>query len=285
MSAAGLIDWSLKGLETEAAHLLPGFVAERVATIDSSNSELMRRARAGRIGPTLLLAETQTAGRGRMGRCWHSAPPAQAGDSLTFSLGLLLLPRDWSGLSLALGVSIAQTLDPVSVDRPGPRVQLKWPNDIWWQERKLGGVLIETVNIGSSLYAVIGIGLNIRRPAVGEFATPPAGLRELRVSAQAPEVLRSLLLPLLATVLRFCGEGFPAFRAGFDARDALRGREVMGVSGPDGTDAPAWSGVACGVDDAGALLVHTAGGMRRIVSSEVRIRPVAGLLQRPGAED
>src|SRR5207253_10851626 len=82
------------------APLLPGFTVEVLPEVDSTNSELMRRARAGQTDPVLLVAERQTAGRGRLGRGWRSAP----GESLTFSLGLALTPADWAGLSLAVGV-------------------------------------------------------------------------------------------------------------------------------------------------------------------------------------
>jgi len=74
---------------------LPGFAVEVLAQIDSTNSELMRRARAGRLEPVLLVAEQQTAGRGRLGRQWFSE------QALTFSIGMPLSPQDWSGLSLA----------------------------------------------------------------------------------------------------------------------------------------------------------------------------------------
>jgi BirA family biotin operon repressor/biotin-[acetyl-CoA-carboxylase] ligase len=133
--------------------------------IDSSNTELMRRARAGRTEPVLLVAERQSAGRGRLGRAWQSA----AGDSLTFSLGLPLAPADWAGLSLAVGVSVAESLHP--------RIRLKWPNDLWVDDRKLAGILIETASAGGSAaarYAVVGIGINI---VVG-FGLAPAGLGE-----------------------------------------------------------------------------------------------------------
>ena len=102
----------------------------------------MRRARAGQLDPILLVAERQTAGRGRLGRTWVSA--ASSGQepiaSLTFSLGIALEPQDWSGLSLAVGLSLAQSLHPA--------LQLKWPNDVWWKDRKLAGILIETASVG-----------------------------------------------------------------------------------------------------------------------------------------
>jgi hypothetical protein len=133
--------WYEDRIAAAVAPLLPGFTVEAVAEIDSTNTELMRRARAGLIPPVLLVAERQTAGRGRLGRPWQSAQ--QGGDdaaSLTFSLGLPLAPRDWSGLSLAVGVSVAESLDPSG----DAKVALKWPNDLWVDDRKLAGILIET---------------------------------------------------------------------------------------------------------------------------------------------
>ena len=109
---------------------LPGFTVEVLPSIDSTSSELMRRARAGLMEPVLLAADEQTAGRGRLGKGWHS----KAGQSLTFSLALPLAPADWSGLSLAVGVSLAESLHP--------DVRLKWPNDLWLHQRKLGGILV-----------------------------------------------------------------------------------------------------------------------------------------------
>src|SRR5690349_23392402 len=119
MSNSSTADWFQDRIAASVAPLVPGFAVEAVAEIDSTNTELMRRARSGRDEPVLLVAERQTAGRGRLGRAWQSAP----GDSLTFSLGLPLAPADWSGLSLAVGVSAAESLHP--------RVRIKWPNDLW----------------------------------------------------------------------------------------------------------------------------------------------------------
>src|SRR5690606_5318600 len=86
-------DWPLDTLREQLAPLLPGLVIEVLASVDSSNTELLRRARRGSLVPTLLIAEEQTAGRGRQGRAWYSG----AGDVLAVSLGLPYAPRDWSG--------------------------------------------------------------------------------------------------------------------------------------------------------------------------------------------
>ena len=181
--------WPAEAIWEAVAPLVPGFTVEVLPQVDSTNSELMRRARAGQTDPVLLVAEEQTAGRGRLGRGWHSA----AGASLTFSLGLPFAPVDWAGLSLAVGVSVAGSLHPA--------IRLKWPNDLWLDDRKLGGILIETASFGAGAgerYAVIGIGLNIfPRDGTG-LSTPPAALRELLPDCDAPAALARLAGPLPA---------------------------------------------------------------------------------------
>ena len=249
------IRWPAEAVWQAVEPLLPGFTVEVLPEIDSSNSELMRRARAGRTEPVLLVAERQTAGRGRLGRAWQSA----AGDSLTFSLGLPLAPADWSGLSLAVGVSVAESLHP--------RIRLKWPNDLWVDDRKLAGILIETASSGADRYAVIGIGINIApRPAEG-LSTPPVSLRELDPDADAGTALLRIAEPLVRTLQAFEQFGFAPFQGRFQARDALRDRAVVLSDGTAGT--------AHGVTEAGSLLVHTAAGMQAISSSEVSVRPAA----------
>jgi BirA family biotin operon repressor/biotin-[acetyl-CoA-carboxylase] ligase len=249
-----LMHWPAEALWEAVVPLLPGFTVEILPEVDSTNTELMRRARAGRVEPVLLVAEAQTAGRGRLGREWHSAP----GASLTFSLGLPLAPADWSGLSLAVGVSLAESLHPA--------IRLKWPNDLWWQDRKLGGILIETAVAGNQRHAVIGVGLNIALPpAPGGLSAPAAALRKLLPAIDAPGALERVFEPLVRSIQRFENAGFTPFADAFRERDVLVGRDVQLSDGQQG--------VARGVDETGALLVHTATGLQRITSSEVSVRP------------
>jgi len=254
------MQWPPEAIWESVAPLLPGFTVEILPELDSTNSELMRRARSGRTEAVLLVAERQTAGRGRLGRSWQSA----AGESLTFSLGLPLAPPDWSGLSLAVGASVAQSLHP--------EVRLKWPNDLWLYDRKLGGILIETASHGeggaSTRHAVIGIGINIAPREAAGLSTLPAAVKELLPDQDAGTVLLRLALPLVRDVLAFERAGFAAFRQRFLGRDALHGRQIV-LS--DGT-----SGTAQGVDERGALLVHTAAGPQAVSSSEVSVRPASG---------
>ena len=273
---------------------LAHFSVEVLPSIDSTNTELMRRAHAGRTEPTLLVALQQSAGRGRLGRQWLS----QAGDSLTFSLGIALAPQDWQGLSLAVGLAVAQALHA--------DIAIKWPNDLWWQGRKLAGILVETANMdpsnptsalanGAARYCVIGVGINLRTPPADGLRTPPVGLDAL-VSASAPiasghaashiatlhpstaaQALEAIALPLLRAVLAFEQQGFAPLQAAYNARDALRGlvvRAEQASTAHASTQTPV-EGVARGVDRVGALLVHTAFGVEKISSSEVSIRPMA----------
>lgn len=242
---------------------LPGFTVEVLAEIDSTNTELMRRARTEVLAPTLLVALSQTAGRGRRGKAWVSAP----GDSLTFSLGLPLAPADWSGLSLAVGVSLADSLHP--------ELRLKWPNDLWWAGRKLGGILVETAHPGtgpaSGRSVVVGVGLNLATPQLPDLpaaempAMPPAGLRECLPGLEAGALLLRVLPALVRDLQAFEALGFDAFAQRFAQRDGLAGLTVRSSDGLEGT--------ACGVGPDGCLRVLTAQGMRDVSSAEVSVRP------------
>jgi BirA family biotin operon repressor/biotin-[acetyl-CoA-carboxylase] ligase len=257
--------WFENEITGALAQALPGLDVEVVAEIDSTSSELMRRARDGRRTPMLLVAERQTAGRGRLGRSWESAQNAGEPASLTFSLGLQLAPRDWSGLSLAVGVSVAESLDPSNT----AGLALKWPNDLWVGDRKLGGILIETALLhpdSPERYLVVGIGINIGPREAAGLSTAPAWLQEWRPLATAPEVLREVVVPLVHSVRLFDERGFVPFAPRFAARDILRGREVCLSDGTEGR----CEGVGWG----GELLVQTADGMKTITSAEVSVRPV-----------
>lgn len=306
------IHWPAEALWEAVSPLLPGFTVEVLPTIDSTNTELMRRARAGHCEPTLLVAEQQTAGRGRLGRVWQSggdqaaagAPPAaqpaagaadSAADpaalpSLMMSLGLPLAPRDWSGLSLAVGVSVAESLQPV-LPAPGAhqpaRVGLKWPNDLWLAggnaaagDRKLGGILVETASFvapreagaptvapGGTRYVVVGIGLNVLPRSPDGMSMPPGSLQDVEPGLTAPTALLRIVPPLVAMLQSFEGYGFAPMQPRFAARDVLQGRAVTLSDGTQGT--------AHGVAEDGALLVHTPQGMQAITSSDISVRPAA----------
>lgn len=258
--------WHAEDLWQHTAALLPGFTVEVLPSIDSTNTELMRRARAGQAEPVLLIAEDQTAGKGRQGRPWSNTP----GASLMCSLGLVLAPRDWSGLSLAVGLAVAQALQPTAPHAP-LRIGLKWPNDLWLtDDRKLGGILIETASLPQShqagRYVIVGIGLNIQPPAqTGTWHATPACLQELDPRWTAPLALAQLLPMLVRQLLEFAEDGFAPCVAQFATLDVLRGRPVHTSDG--------LAGLALGVGPDGALHIETAHGVQAIHSAEVSVRP------------
>ena len=269
--------WGAEQLWLDVVPKLPGFTVEVLPQVDSTNTVLMQRARSGQSTPTLLVAESQTAGRGRQGRSWHSQP----GDSLMYSLGLMLRPRSWSGLSLVVGMSIAQSLQAMGTEGAA-QIGVKWPNDLWLRDgRKLGGTLIETANVpvdpaacewgsgeDAARFVILGTGINVRTPHMlaQQVSTPPASLQDLDAAWTAPRALQQLLPRLVDDVLLFADEGFAPFQPRFAQWDVLRGQRVH-LS--DGTQ-----GEAAGVDMDGTLLLRTAHGLHAVLSGDVSVRPV-----------
>ena len=188
---------------------------------------------------------------------------AEAGGALTFSLALPLAPKDWSGLSLAVGLTLAETLHP--------DIRIKWPNDLQIDGRKLAGILIEI----ASGWAVIGVGINLRAPAAGSATAAalqahgitPAWLDELLPGITAPTALFRCAVPLMAAVRAFERTGFAPLQERFAARDALAGVPVTLSDGTQGT--------AHGVAPDGALRVRAAQGTLEIRSSAVSVRAAA----------
>ncbi len=309
------LHWNAQAVWAELEPLLPGLSVEVVARSASTNTALLERARIGAAGhadegtpygrraadlqPCLLVAEHQTGGRGRFGKSWQSAP----GASLTFSLSLPLACSDWSGLSLAIGVALAQALDaPTSANGAGARIGIKWPNDLWLLDaplgssqpdekpvgRKLGGILVEAVQVGSHRLAVIGIGLNVLplggtvgpdgpgRAAAEPVSSGVAWLQEIDARASPPHALAQVARPLVQALRRFEREGFAGFASGYAARDLLCGRRVQT------TLAANPEGIACGVTAQGALRLRTPAGIASICSGEVSVR-MAGRPTVPAA--
>jgi BirA family biotin operon repressor/biotin-[acetyl-CoA-carboxylase] ligase len=233
--------------------------------IDSTNSELLRRNPRTDIHRLLLAAEWQTAGRGRRGRHWA----AIVGGSLTFSLGWRFAQGAgfFSGLSLAVGVAIARALEAAGI----AGVELKWPNDLVYRRRKLGGILIELSGdaLGPSL-VVIGVGLNVRLPAVlrSAIAQPVTDLAAIAGAVDRNELLARIAAEIALTLEQYARSGFAAFHAEWQRRHALQHQPVH-VLLPDGS---AEHGSVAGVDADGALLLDRDGRRLRFVSGEVSLR-------------
>jgi len=241
---------------------------EVLLEVDSTNSRLLAAPPPPAGLADVCLCEIQSAGRGRRGRLWMSPFGASIAMSLawTFQEGARVKPA----LSLAVGVAISRALD-----RTGARgVRLKWPNDVWLADRKVGGVLVELkAEAGGAAQAVIGIGLNLRLSAEARRMIEAGGARVAALQDACPALLSrntlaaALLEELLSMLAGFEAEGFAPFRAEWLALDALGGRAAR-VLGAEGGIA----GIARGVDVDGALLLEDDGRLHRFVSGEVSLR-------------
>jgi len=234
------------------------FARKHLAECGSTNTEALAHLRDGG-GPLLLSASRQTAGRGRLGRAWQSDDAA-----LTFSVARSFPAElDLSGLSLAVGCTVADVLDA-----GGERIRLKWPNDLFLDGAKLGGILIETVPLaGDRRGVVIGIGLNLQPlPADADrnaFACGHAALQDLDPAATAAAVLDRLAPALQALLADFASLGFAPWQPAFARRDLTAGQRVRVGEQP---------GIARGVSERGELLLETAAGLLPMSGGELSLR-------------
>lgn len=256
-------------------HSLPADV-HVVALTDSTNSRLLDAARANRLGPTatILATELQSAGRGRMGRVWHSTP----GASLTVSIALPLRRRAslLSGLPLACGLAAREALF-----RHGVEAELKWPNDLLAGAGKIGGILVE-IHAASEerCIVVVGIGLNVyadeeRTHALSsrENSLPSTDL--IAAGARQPldrnRIIGDLADCLSNRLARFAADGFEPMVSAWNAAHAFQDLEVSLIEG----GATLVRGIARGADTLGRLQVETEEGMRTIIVGDVSVRPMA----------
>lgn len=270
----------------------PGLSFEVLPTVDSTNSHALRLGRQGADAPVVVVAWNQTAGRGRAGRTWQ----AQPGESLTFSLALPLalseVPGGGSALSLAVGLAVAEALETrLSPNTPtqGLSIGLKWPNDLWVHDRKLGGILIEAVTSPSlapqQRWVVIGVGLNLAGTPPEALATR-CDLHALAGPGQPPpapaQALMAVLPALLQAVSAFQLSGFAPLQPRYAARDVLKGRPVSLWRTSSASPAPGHAdnadaqGMAMGVDGQGGLLIDDGlGQVQPWCVGEVSVRPQA----------
>ncbi len=231
--------------------------------IDSTNAELLRRPPSS--GVQVLLAERQSAGRGRRGRSWASPLAAHLYLSLQrrFDGGVAAL----AGLSIAVGVAAAEALRALGFIEVG----LKWPNDLIAEERKLGGILIEFGGEDAGVVrAVIGIGINVRMPdaAAATIDQPWIDLQRLGASPPTRNALAAALIGAQVLALeQFAESGLAPFLPRWRALDALRDQTIEVIAGTRHEH-----GIALGIGDSGALRVRHADGERSYHSAEISVR-------------
>jgi BirA family transcriptional regulator, biotin operon repressor / biotin---[acetyl-CoA-carboxylase] ligase len=247
----------------------PGRIGWRIHYFDeigSTQRVAAELAGEGAAQGTVVIAERQSAGRGRMGRSWHS--PAGVNLYMTIilrpSMPLGQVPR----LSLVAGVAAAEALETVA-----PRkVALKWPNDVWLDGRKACGIIAEAVTDAAQglTCVLLGIGLNVNLA----LADVPPDLRDkatsVRIATGRPcdriELASALFNRLHSRYMEIEAAGFAAVRPVWERYSALTGRRVTVVD-----DGARTAGVVRGIDDDGALILETGTGAMRILTGDVSI--------------
>ncbi len=232
-------------------------------SVSSTNDEVRHlfNTQSGKI--VTVLADTQTQGRGRLGRKWHSPPRGNLYLSLGYRFDCPL--NELSGMSLAVGAMVAAAIDEFY----GVDLQLKWPNDLYHDGQKIGGILVESTSLTHQRQlSVIGLGLNANMPQDldVDIDQPWTDLRMATGGMIERNSLASTVLNALIPGLEiFASNGFEPWRADWSIRDFLKDRFVVVKS----TDPV--SGTAAGVTASGALLLMSNGALIEVFGGEVSL--------------
>jgi BirA family transcriptional regulator, biotin operon repressor / biotin---[acetyl-CoA-carboxylase] ligase len=236
--------------------------------IDSTNARLLSGSPPPYGSADVCIAEAQRSGRGRRGRAWISPPGASI--ALSVSWAFRETGRDLPALSLAAGVAVARALDRAGAHA----VMLKWPNDIWFHDRKVGGILLESrAEADGPAFVVIGVGINVTLSREARRELEQGGVRAAALADACErlpsrnQVAGAILDEVFGMLVQFEREGLAPFLAPWAGLDALRDRTSRVVLGEH------WVvGRARGVDSDGALLLEVDGQMRKFNSGDVSLR-------------
>ncbi len=235
---------------------------------DSTNSTLLESpaARPGEFH--VLFAENQQAGRGRRGRSWLA--PLGSGLCLSLGFGVESLPRDFGGLTLAVGLAVRAA----ATEGGASGLAIKWPNDLVCGRSKIGGILTELrAEAGGPAWVVVGIGLNYLLPGVVAKSLQDNGavagdLRSLGLTDDRNKLAARIVDSCIAAVELFLRQGLAPFQSRWREFDVLSGQSVH-VAAAAGNS---FDGQACGIDDSGALLVSTSNGQVAVLAGDVSVR-------------
>lgn len=233
------------------------------AVIDSTNQYMMAQLDRWQKGECLL-AETQTAGRGRRGRQWHSPFGSQFIMSMYWRLDDG--PSAAMGLSLAIGVAVVQALESVGYRD----LSLKWPNDIYMARRKLAGILVEmSAAVGGICHLVIGVGVNLNLPdaVIAQLDQPCAHLAEQPVVVDRNQLSATIIRALRNALALFEKQGLTAFLMDWNRLDIFMQQPVKVLLGSQ-----VIHGIYCGIDGQGNMLLQDLEGMHKFVGGEISLR-------------
>ena len=249
---------SLKQKSTDVTEL------EVIGIVDSTNSFLIAKAQKVSIHQHVCAAEFQFAGRGRRGRRWVSP----YGRNLAISYGhqsQRALP-ELGGLSLVVGLAIYEAFYQLG----GNSIGLKWPNDLLHSGEKIGGILIDLIQQGTAVAAVIGCGINVAltKADLEALDQPASDLRKAGVVADRNEILSVMLARIQQFIQHYETSGFAPFAEAFNTAHVLHGEICWVYRGSQATEAK-----VLGVSELGELVVETERGREHIHSGEVSVRP------------
>ncbi|WP_316672784.1 bifunctional biotin--[acetyl-CoA-carboxylase] ligase/biotin operon repressor BirA [uncultured Tolumonas sp.] len=244
-------------------HLTAGAPIHTCAVIDSTNQYMMAQLERWQKGECLL-AETQTAGRGRRGRHWHSPFGSQFIMSMYWRLDDG--PSAAMGLSLAIGVAVVQALESAGYRD----LSLKWPNDIYMARRKLAGILVEmSAAVGGICHLVIGVGVNLNLPdaVIAQLDQPCAHLAEQPVVVERNQLSATIIRALRNALTLFEQQGLTAFLTEWNRLDIFMQQPVKVLLGNQ-----VIHGTYCGIDGQGNMLLQDHDGMHKFVGGEISLR-------------
>ena len=236
---------------------------EVALAIDSTNVRMVELAQSESVAGHVLLAELQTAGRGRRGRRWFS--PFARNLAVTLGVGLSSQPEVFGSISLVVGLAVADLLQSLGVRD----VSLKWPNDVLIGGAKVCGILIEVVKRADLYEGVIGIGINFE-VAEGLRRTieqPVTDLKEQGIEVGRNQLAGDLISMIVRYVDEFDRRGFAPMRAAYEAIQAYRGQTCYVILGAERIE-----GIVLGVANDGQLCLRCAEGERLFNGGEVSLR-------------
>lgn len=246
----------LKSQLTSPVHLIP--------VIDSTNQYLLNNKQTLSSG-TVCVAEYQTQGRGRRGRQWLSPFGANIYFSVYWRLEAGMAAA--MGLSLVIGVALVEALESLGL----AGVQLKWPNDLYYQERKLAGILVEMIGqAGGAAHLVIGVGINLgMKDLHNSIDQPWANLNELMGVSQVNrnQLTIACIKALTSALVEYENKGMIGLVSRWNAKDHFLNRKVKLLLGEREI-----VGIARGIDEQGAIKLETQEGIQHFIGGEISLR-------------
>ena len=250
-------------LQEQLSLLHPNVTVSLYDVVDSTNVAMGRIARDTRIANQLFVAEYQSAGRGRRGKSWVG----DYGRNVAMTIGVNFNRpiNALGGLSCVVGLALIQALEQFGV-----AAQLKWPNDVWVDDQKLAGVLVELVQAHDCVDAIVGIGMNVNlsNERVSQIDQKVTSLRSLGFEMSRDDLVVAVYTSVARNLEAFREHGFSRFVAAFNAVHRLHDHLAVLRIGESER-----SGIVRGVEPGGGLIFEESSGTSIITAGEVSIRP------------